>query len=127
MKRIEIVCELELRKNRLLSLLDVIILDFNDKLRCKSVYKEFVEEIERMRNEINIYNWYLFRLIIGCIDAAKNNEAENLTIEQLKVLRKNVECMNIFMNEREANSRLNELVMVGMKPTPALESIENID
>ena len=87
-------------------------------------YFKFREELKEMRDAIDLKYWDLSRLILGCMDATTNTEAEDLTLSQVEAFRKVVEEISENTDCSKANSLLGILISAGLKPVPDLKNLD---
>jgi hypothetical protein len=66
-------------------------------------------------------------LIIGCIDAATNTQAMDLSSSQVEAFREIIEQIRIDLNSSTVNSLLNILISEGLKPVPDLRNLDPIE
>lgn len=115
------------RKPELLKAINALQSFFDDPTERYIQYFRFKEELKRMRDIISSRHWDLLRLIVGCIDAATNTQAEDLSLPQVGAFRKVIEQTRIDIDCSEANSLLSILISAGLKPVPDLRNLEPIE
>ena len=115
------------KKSELLKSVDDLESCFSDPEERHVKYVRFREELKEMRNTIDPKYWDLSRLLLGCIDATANTEAEDLARSQVEAFRRVVEKISENIDCSEANSLLGILISAGLKPIPDLKNLEPIE
>jgi hypothetical protein len=115
------------KKSELLKSIDGLESCFSDPEERHVKYFRFREELKEMRNAIDPKYWDLSRLILGCIDATTNTEAEDLTRSQIEAFRRVIEELSENIGCSEANSLLGILISADLKPIPDLKNLESIE
>lgn len=118
---------IEKRKSELLKAINALQSCLDGPTERHIQYFRFKEELKRMRDIIDSEHWDLLRLIIGCIDATTNTQAADLSLSQVEAFKKVIEQIKMDIDCSAANSLLNILISVGLKPVPDLRNLEPIE
>jgi hypothetical protein len=119
--------QIDEKKSDLLKAIDTLQSYFDDPTERHIQYFRFKEELKRMREIIDVKHWDLLRLVIGCIDATTNTPAADLDPSKVKAFRKVVEQVRANIDCSAANSLLEILISVGLKPVPDLQDLEPME
>ncbi len=113
------------KKSELLKLLNALQSYFDDPEERHMQYYRFKEKLKEMK-DIGSKYWDLTRLIIGCIDAAINTQAEDLTLSQVKAFKRVIEEIAEDIDCSKVNSLLGVLISENLKPVPNLQNLEPV-
>jgi hypothetical protein len=114
-------------KSELLEAIDALQSCFDDPTERHIRYFRFKEELKRTREIVDPRYWDLLRLIVGCIDATSNTQAEDLSSSQVSAFREAIEEIAEDIDFSAVNSLLNILISAGLKPVPDLKNLEPIE
>ena len=115
------------KKSELLKSLDALQLCFDDPEERHIQYFRFKEKLKEMKDIIDQKFWDLTRLIIGCIDATTNTEAEDLNLSQVEAFKKVIGEIAEDNDCSQVNSLLRILISKNLKPVPNLKNLEPIE
>ncbi len=115
------------KKSELLKSLDALQSYFDDPEERHIQYFRFKEKLKEMKDIADPKYWDLTRLIIGCIDATTNTEAEDLSLSHVKAFKKVIEEIAEDTDCSTVNSLLDILISENLKPVPNLQNLEPIE
>lgn len=112
-------------KNSLLEIIKGIQDHFNDYGSRQIGFFDFKDSLMSARKELR-ENLTLLELIICLFDTVKNLHSENLTRQQLKILKNAVSCISSEVTEVEVEKVTIEFISVGLNPLPSLHGLSEI-
>ena len=112
------------KKVEILHIIDTFQICFGKSVECNKQYQRLREELNGIRDILDVKYWDCFRLIIGCIDALTNTSIEYIEDMQIEALRKCIQNIKLDVDCSTVNDLLGELIKAGLKPVPDLQNYE---
>lgn len=113
--------QMDEEKLKLLRSVDNLQSCFDNLGERRIQYCTFKEELRKMRKLLDLEQRDLLRLVVACIGASKNIEAENLDLQKLEAFRRVIEEIREDIDGSTVNSLLSVLISAGLNPVPDLK------